>query len=59
LGGKAVAEVLGCSVGVVKVRTHRVMRKLREAIRMGCRFYQDKRGVLGCEPSDASKEGGE
>lgn len=55
LGEEAVAEILGCSLGVVKVRTHRARKKLRERLRQGCGFYQDERGILRCEPSDARK----
>ncbi len=59
LGEEAVAEILGCSVGAVKVRTHRARKLLRERLREGCRFYQDERGVLRCEPSGAPQEGRE
>src|SRR3990170_1016436 len=41
LGEEMVAEILGCSVGAVKVRTHRARKKLREQLREGCHFYQD------------------
>ena len=54
---RTVAEILGCSVGVVKIRTHRARKKLREALREGCRFYQDERGVLRCEPSESNEDG--
>lgn len=57
LGEEAVADILGCSVGAVKVRTHRARKKLRELLREGCRFYQDERGILRCEPSESRKEG--
>ena len=49
LGEKPVAEILGCSVVAVKVRTHRARKKLRERLHQGCHFYQDGRGVLQCE----------
>lgn len=48
LGEKPVAEILGCSVGAVKVRTHRARKKLRERLHQGCHFFQDGRGVLQC-----------
>lgn len=50
LGEQAVADILGCSLGAVKVRTHRARRQLREMLRAQCGFYQDERGVLRCEP---------
>jgi len=51
LDEKTVADILGCSVAVVKVRTHRARKKLRAALRDGCDFYQDRLGVLRCEPA--------
>lgn len=55
LGEEVVAEILGCSGGVVKVRTHRARKNLREQLREGCHFYQDERGVLRCEPAGAGE----
>ena len=49
LGEDAVAEILGRSVGAVKVRIHRARRKLRERLQQGCHVYQDSRGTLQCE----------
>lgn len=48
LGEKPAAEILGCSVGAVKVRTHRARKKLREQLDQGCHFYKDGRGRLQC-----------
>lgn len=55
---QAVAGILGCSLGVVKVRTHRARRQLRAALQTACGFYQDERGVLRCEPVEASQKTG-
>ncbi len=52
LGEQTVAKIVGCSLTVVKVRTHRARRQLREKLRAGCDFYQDPRGVLMCEPAE-------
>lgn len=50
-----VAEILGCSIGAVKVRTHRARKLLRQRLQQGCRFYQDQRGILRCEPAGAER----
>lgn len=55
LGEEAVAEILDCSVGAVKVRTHRARKKLRERLSEGCRVYQDSRGVLLCNYADGGE----
>ncbi|MBI2978571.1 MAG: sigma-70 family RNA polymerase sigma factor [Rhodospirillales bacterium] len=49
---KDVAEIIGCSLATVKVRTHRGRKKLREMLREGCDLYQDSRGILRCEPGE-------
>lgn len=51
LGEQAVAEALGCSLAAVKVRAHRARRALRALLRAECEFYEDRRGVLLCEPA--------
>lgn len=53
LSEQAVADILGCSVNVVKVRTYRARRQLRATLSKACGFYQDERGVLRCEPVEA------
>ena len=52
LGEEAVAAILGCSVGAMKVRTHRARKRLRERLDRSCHVYQDRRGVLLCESAD-------
>lgn len=44
-----IARMLGCSVETVKIRLHRARTKLNAALRAGCDFAQDRRGVLVCE----------
>jgi len=57
LGEEVVVEILGCSLGAVKIRTHRARKKLREQLRQECHLYQDERAVLRCEPADAGEGG--
>lgn len=45
-----IAELLGESVGAVKIRLHRARRKLREIMQIGCAVSQSKSGVPCCEP---------
>lgn len=47
-----IAQMLGVSVDLVKIRLHRARRKLKAALEAGCQFSQDDRGVLVCEPAD-------
>ena len=55
LGEGGVAEILGCSTGAVRVRTHRARKLLRQRLQQGCRFYQDPRGTLRCEPAGTER----
>ncbi|MGE0858450.1 MAG: RNA polymerase sigma factor [Gammaproteobacteria bacterium] len=48
------AEVLGGSVGAVKVRLHRARQRLKSALERSCEFYRDSNSVLRCERRDAS-----
>jgi len=49
------AQLLGITVGAVKIRLHRARKKLEEALNAGCQFTHDRRGVLICEPQPGSK----
>lgn len=53
LSERAVADILGCSLAAVKVRTHRARRALRALLQAGCEFYADPRGVFRCERAEA------
>ena len=45
-----IAELLGESVGTIKIRLHRARRKLQEIMQIGCAVSQSKNGVPCCEP---------
>lgn len=50
-----IAQLLGATLGAVKIRLHRARKKLQEALSAGCQFTHDRRGVLICEPQPGSK----
>ena len=45
-----IAQLLGESVGTVKIRLHRARRKLQEIMQIGCAVSQSTKGVPCCEP---------
>jgi RNA polymerase sigma-70 factor (ECF subfamily) len=45
---REIAEVLGCSLGTVKIRVHRARRKLRDVLGENCDFYRSEDDVLQC-----------
>lgn len=45
-----IAELLGESVGTIKIRLHRARRKLHDIMQIGCAVSQGKDGVPCCEP---------
>ena len=46
-----IAELLGDSVGSVKIRLHRARKRLREALATECSFSYDECGTLVCTPA--------
>lgn len=52
-----IADMLGCSLGAVKIRLHRARAKLRNALEDGCDFSTDRRGVFVCEPKEKEPSG--
>jgi RNA polymerase sigma-70 factor (ECF subfamily) len=44
-----IADILGVSLGTVKIRLHRARRRLRKALDDGCTLYQDDRQGLACD----------
>jgi RNA polymerase sigma-70 factor (ECF subfamily) len=51
-----IAELLGESVGTVKIRLHRARRKLQEIMQIGCAVSESKNGVPCCEPKVQGKD---
>ena len=54
LGNPEIAELLGCSLAMVKIRVHRARARLRETLAAACSFEFDERGVLVCDPQPES-----
>lgn len=51
-----IAELLGESVGTIKIRLHRARRKLLEIMQIGCAVSQSSKGVPCCEPKLSEEE---
>lgn len=45
-----IAEMLGASLGAVKIRLHRARTRLKSALESACTFSTNDRGVFVCEP---------
>ncbi len=50
LTAEEIAELLGESLGAVKIRLHRARRKLQDLMAIGCAVSETKSGVPCCEP---------
>jgi RNA polymerase sigma-70 factor (ECF subfamily) len=50
LTNQEIADVLGLTLDVVKIRLHRGRARLKEKLRTGCRFDRDEEDVLVCDP---------
>ena len=50
LRDREIAEIVGDSLGAVKIRLHRGRAKLKAALETKCTFHRDERDVFGCEP---------
>jgi RNA polymerase sigma-70 factor (ECF subfamily) len=44
-----IAEILGLSLGTVKIRLHRAREKLRQDLAVACTFYRDERNEFACD----------
>ena len=49
LSDAEIAEVLGLSLQVVKIRLHRARGRLREKLEASCVFYRDERNEMACD----------
>ncbi len=43
-----IADMLGCSLGAVKIRLHRARERLKSALEGACAFSTDRRAVSSC-----------
>jgi len=55
---REIAEILGCSVGAVKIRVHRARQKLRDVLGANCEFYRSEDDVLQCGRMPSEVSGG-
>lgn len=56
LPNQQIAEVLGLSLDVVKVRLHRGKARLKQELQKQCQFSRDERNELTCDPKKGSEE---
>lgn len=56
LTNNEIAEILGLSLDVVKIRLHRARARLRKELETHCSFYRDERNELACELNSALRE---
>lgn len=56
LQNNEIAEVLGLSLDVVKVRLNRARKSLKKKLEAHCCFYRDERNELACDLKSAFRE---
>lgn len=56
LTNNEIAEILGVSLHVVKIRLHRARARLRKELETHCSFYRDERNELACDLKSAFRE---
>jgi RNA polymerase sigma-70 factor, ECF subfamily len=50
LTNKEIADALGVTLEIVKIRLHRARARLRKDLGDGCDFYRDERNEFACDP---------
>ncbi|MCP5105547.1 MAG: RNA polymerase sigma factor [bacterium] len=53
---KEIADILGVSLDIVKIRLHRARERLKKELMNGCSFYRNKQNVLSCDLKDGFEE---
>jgi len=48
LKNKEIADILNCTLEIVKIRLHRARKKFRTVLADNCDFYRDTNDILGC-----------
>lgn len=51
---REIAEILGVSLGTVKIRLHRARARLKKEMEQRCDFYRDGRNTLACDEKSPS-----
>ena len=51
---KEIAEILGVTLDMVKIRLHRARARLKKELERGCEFYHTDGSQLACEPTEKS-----
>ena len=55
LSNQQIAEVMGLSLDVVKIRLHRGKARLKQELQNHCYFSRDERNELTCDPKSSEK----
>jgi RNA polymerase sigma-70 factor (ECF subfamily) len=55
---REIAEILGCSLGAVKIRVHRARQRLRDVLGENCEFDRSEDDVLQCGRKPREEPGG-
>ncbi|MGE5812835.1 MAG: RNA polymerase sigma factor, partial [Ignavibacteria bacterium] len=51
-----IADILGTTLSIVKIRLHRARTKLKKELESHCSFYRDERNELACDLKTALQD---